>query len=50
MSREKEKVLPTVRERLKALPWLASARQKARHCVVREESSSPIVGFVVVAG
>ena len=31
VSREKEKVEPMVREKLKALPWLASAWQKARH-------------------
>jgi hypothetical protein len=31
VSREKEKLEPTVREMLKAVPWLASAWQKARH-------------------
>jgi hypothetical protein len=30
-SREEEKVEPMVREKVKALPWLASAWQKARH-------------------
>ena len=36
-SREKEKVLPMVRENLKALPWLFSAWQRARHLLAREE-------------
>ena len=31
VSREKEKVELMVREKLKSLPWLASAWQKARH-------------------
>ena len=31
VSREKEKLEPMVREKLKALPWLASAWQNARH-------------------
>ena len=39
-SREKEKVLPMVRENLKALPWLFSAWQRARHLLAREESFS----------
>ena len=41
VSREKEKVLPMVRENLKALPWLFSAWQRAMHWEAREESLSP---------
>ena len=33
VSREKEKEVPRVREKLKAWPWLASVWQKARHWV-----------------
>ena len=39
VSREKEKVELILREKLKALPWLANAWQKAKHCDAREESS-----------
>ena len=39
-SKEKEKVLLMVRENLKALPWLFSAWQRARHLLAREESFS----------
>ena len=38
-SREKEKVESILREKLKALPWLANAWQKTKHCDAREESS-----------
>ena len=37
VSREKEKEVPRVREKLKAWPWLASVRRKARHWVAREQ-------------
>ena len=39
VSREKEMVELILREKLKALPWLANAWQKAKHCDAREESS-----------
>ena len=47
MSREKEKVELILREKVKALPWLASAWQKAKHWEVREESSSHIVAAAI---
>ena len=40
MSREKEKAVPRMREKLRAWPWLASVCQKARHWVTREEDTS----------
>ena len=39
VSRAKEKVESILREKLKALPWLANAWQKTKHCDAREESS-----------
>ena len=41
VSREKEKAEPIEREKLKALPWLASVWQKSKHLVTKEESLSP---------
>ena len=41
VSREKEKVEPMLREKLKALPWLVNAWHRARHCDAKEESASP---------
>ena len=41
VSMEKEKVEPMLREKLKAMPWLVSAWQRARHCVAKEESFPP---------
>ena len=40
VSREKENVELMVREKLKSLPWLASAWQKARHCDAKEGSTA----------
>ena len=40
VSREKENVEPIEREKLKALPWLASAWQKSKHLDAKEESLS----------
>ena len=39
-SMEKMKLEPTVREKEKVPPWLASVWQKARHCCAKEESPS----------
>ena len=41
VSKEKEKLEPMEREKLKASPWVASARQKSMHLVTRGEFSSP---------
>ena len=41
VSREKLKSDPSVRENLKALPWLVSAWQKSKHLVAKEVSLSP---------
>ena len=41
VSREKEKVEPIEREKLKALPWLASVWQRSKHLVAKEVSLSP---------
>ena len=50
VSREKEKEVPRVRQKLKDLPWLASVWQKARHWVAREEdTSSHIVALIILA-
>ena len=38
-SREKEKSEPTLREKEKAIPWLASAWQKSMHLMAKVESS-----------
>ena len=46
--REKEKVDPILREKLKALPWLASAWQKAKHCNAKEDSSPHMVSAAVI--
>jgi len=40
VSKEKEKVEPMVMDSLKSLPWRASAWQKSRHWVAREESAT----------
>ena len=40
VSREKEKVESTLRVKLKLLPWLASAWQKAMHCDAKVESTA----------
>ena len=48
VSREKEKELPRLREKLNAWPWLASVWQKTRHWDAREEdASSHIVALVI---
>ena len=39
--REKLKVEPMVREKVKAWPWLASVWQRSRHLEAKEELSSP---------
>ena len=41
VSKEKEKLEPMEREKLKASPWFASAWQKSMHLEAREELSSP---------
>ena len=41
VSREKQKSEPSVRENLKALPWLVSVWQKSKHLVAKEASLSP---------
>ena len=48
VSREKEKVDSILREKLKALPWLASAWQKAKHCDAKEDSSPHMVSAAVI--
>ena len=48
VSREKEKLELILREKLKALPWLASAWQKAKHWDAKEESSPHMVSAVVI--
>ena len=47
LSRQKEKLEPILREKLKAWPWLASAWQKAKHCMAREDPSPHIVSAVI---
>ena len=47
VSNEKVKVEPMVSEKVKALFWLASAWQKAKHWEVREDSSSHIVAAAI---
>ena len=47
VSRVKEKVDPMLSENWKALPWLDSAWQKARHLVAREESVSSTLAILV---
>ena len=37
VSREKEKAEPIEREKLKALPWLASVWQKSKYLVAKED-------------
>ena len=41
VSKEKEKVEPSDREKLNATPWLLSAWQKSRHLVAKMGSLSP---------
>ena len=41
VSREKEKVEPMEREKLKATPWLLSAWQKSKHLEAKLGSLSP---------
>ena len=48
VSREKEKLELILREKLKALPWLASAWQKAKHWDAKEEPSPHMVSAVVI--
>ena len=40
VSKEKEKPVPIVKEKLKAWPWLASAWQKTMHFEAREVSTT----------
>ena len=47
VSREKLKVDPILREKLKAFPWPASAWQKAKHWDAREVSSSQSVAAAI---
>ena len=47
VSREKEKAEPIEREKLKALPWLASVWQKSKHLVAKEDSLSPTAVILV---
>ena len=47
VSKEKEKAELIVREKLNALPWLASAWQKAKHWNAREVSSSQSVAAAI---
>ena len=46
-SREKEKVEPILREKLKAKPWLANVWQRSRHLVAKEDSHSPTAVILV---
>ena len=46
-SREKEKVEPTEREKLKAKPWPANTWQRSRHLAAKEESLSPTAVILV---
>ena len=46
--KEKEKVGPMAREKLKAWPWLASAWQKAMHLETRVESTPSTVVILVL--
>ena len=47
VSREKEKVEPTEREKLKAKPWPANTWQRSRHLAAKEESLSPTAVILV---
>ena len=47
VSREKENVELTEREKLKAKPWPASVWQKSRHLAAKEESLSPTAVILV---
>ena len=40
-------LLSRQKEKLKAWPWLASAWQKAKHCMAREDPSPHIVSAVI---
>ena len=46
-SREKEKVEPILREKMKTKPWLANVWQRSRHLVAKEESLSPTAVILV---
>ena len=50
VSREKVKVEPTVIANLKSLPLLASAWQKSKHLVVKEESVSEAFHYTMEVG
>ena len=47
VSKEKEKVGPMAREKLKAWPWLASAWQKSMHLETRVELTSSTAAILV---
>ena len=47
VSREKEKVESILREKVKALPWLANVWQKAKHWDPKEDSSPCSVAAVI---
>ena len=47
VSRAKEKLEPTVRENLKATPWLVSVWQRSRHFEARGDSLSPTAVILV---
>ena len=46
-SREKEKLEPMEREKLKAKPWPANTWQMSRHLAAKEESLSSTATIVV---
>ena len=47
LSRAKAKLEPTVRENLKAKPWLISVWQRSRHLEARADSFSPTAVILV---
>ena len=47
-SREKEKSEPTEREKVKAIPWLASAWQKSMHLIAKGFPTLEGAGVVIV--
>ena len=48
VSKEKEKVGPTEREKLKTWPWLASAWQKSMHLETRVELASTTAAILAL--
>ena len=48
VSKEKEKVGPTEREKLKTWPWLASAWQKSMHLETRVELTSTTAAILAL--